>query len=540
MCTALSLTAVLTVSPMEVNAASNTTYVGGKKYEFDDEKSNYEISEAKKFVEIDEKGKDNGKLSISGSLSGMVDINGVTAFNVEDRSVSFSYEFGAIADETSEEKWHVVKDKSKEVNGEKHSAAIGKGAIIVETSQDGTNWVESSYTADVLSKDKKSDSFYKTTNVQLVGGTYYRVTVAYEISRKTGEKKTLFITTGEYEYKKIAEVFEFYLVDMGSSSKITDSTVTMSLGTKTRTDKNDGYYGSNAIDHKDPHFGWDLGHFFVSGYTEDTEDKNGVPVFLKNVGDQVTLWFNLEQDINKLDGNEHLTINEDITGYDRDFEIKKTNLGRGALLIRKTDYQNITGKTEIYTNYLEANATTNANTVVGLFEEGDYEVSLDYEIKNTPRQVIGIDVIPEYSDYTIRFKFSIRNSNCMVFPFDISTGAELIDNAITPNGFKLDLARSRYLTVNVQKSAISKGNSGYVMDERFNRAAKDGETYEDEGVYVFTVANQYTGEKTTKTIYVGESPIIKALATSGLSLSEINKILNDGGKIDKNGKVTKS
>ena len=536
----LSLTAVLTVSVIDVNAASAVTNIGGKKYEFDGEKSNYEISDSKKFDVIDEKNKDEGKLTLNGNLTGIVDMNSISAFNVDDRSVSFTYEFGKIAKETANDKWHVVKDNAKEINGNKYSPAIGLGAIVVETSQDGKNWVESSYSSDLLKKGDRADTFYKTTNVQLVGGTYYRITVAYEIGRKIGEKKILFITTDEYEYRKIAEVYEFYLVDMGSSAKITDSTVTMSLGAKTRTEKNDGYYGSNAIDHKDPHFGWDLGHFFVSGYTEDTEDKNGVPVFLKNVGDQVTLWFNLEQDINKLDGNENLTINEDATGYDRDFEIKKTDFGRGALLIRKTDYQNVTGKAEIYTNYLEANATTNANTVVGLFEEGDYEVSLDYEIKNTPRKVAGIDVIPEYSDYTIRFKFSIRNSNCMVFPFDISTGAELIDNAITPNGFKLDLARSRYLTVNVQKSAVSKGNSGYVLDVRFNRAAKDGETYEDEGVYVFTVANQYTGEKTTKTVYVGESPIIKALATSGMSLSEINKILNEGDKIDKNGKVSKN
>ena len=102
---------------------------------------------------------------------------------------------------------------------------------------------------------------------------------------------------------------------------------------------------------------------------------------------------------------------------------------------------------EIYTNYLEANATTSADTIVRLFEEGDYEVALDYKVKNVPRKVAEIEVVPEYSDYRISFAFSVRNGNCMVYPFDVKTGRELTDEAITPNGFKLDMAKSKYLTI---------------------------------------------------------------------------------------------
>ena len=43
-----------------------------------------------------------------------------------------------------------------------------------------------------------------------------------------------------------------------------------------------------------------LGNFFVSGYTDKVTDTNGNVVFLKNDGDKVTLWFKLEQDINRL------------------------------------------------------------------------------------------------------------------------------------------------------------------------------------------------------------------------------------------------
>lgn len=527
----LGLVSVFSVVVENVFAENTEITISGKKYEFENN-SKYDLSSADSVTELVA----DGKLNIQGNLSELVEIEGIPSYGV-DGSATFSYTFGDIAKETAEDQWHVVDDKSKEINGVKISSSIGKGTILVETSQDGVEWVKDANVTNVLKKGQTADSFYKTNKVQLVSGSFYRITVAYTAEKKTGEKRTLFIKNDINEKKNVVEVYKVYLHDMKSSKLITNSTVSKKLGSKTRTAKNEGYYGSKTIELKDPHYGWELGEFYVSGYTDDVKDTSGNFVFLKNVGDQITLWFNLLQNIDKLNGNDQLIINRDTNGYDRDFEIKKTDFGRGALLIRKTDYQNKTGQAEIYTNYLEANAKTNANTVVGLFEEGDYEVALDYEIKNTPRKVAGIEVVPEYSDYTIRFTFSIRNSNCMVFPFDIETGEELIDKAITTNGFRLDLARSRYLNINVQKYQISKGSNGYVMDERFNRAAKDGDSYEDEGVYVFTVSNDYTGEKTTKTIYVGESPIIKALAKSGMNLSEINNVLNNGGKIDKDGKV---
>ena len=64
------------------------------------------------------------------------------------------------------------------------------------------------------------------------------------------------------------------------------------------------------------------------------------------------------------------------------------------------------------------------------------------------------------------FKFSIRNGNCMVYPFDIITGTELSNNALTENGFKLDMAKSRYLIINVKKEIIKSNNNGYDTDER--------------------------------------------------------------------------
>ena len=64
------------------------------------------------------------------------------------------------------------------------------------------------------------------------------------------------------------------------------------------------------------------------------------------------------------------------------------------------------------------------------------------------------------------------------------------------------MAKSRYLTIDVQRSVVTKGVNGDVEDVRFKRPAKDGEEYTEEGIYTFNVKNLYTGESTTKTIYV--------------------------------------
>lgn len=321
--------------------------------------------------------------------------------------------------------------------------------------------------------------------------------VAYELQRKVGEGRILFISTEEKEEKKIAEVYEFYAM----SSEVTGTTASAAvtprkeLGQKVNTGKDNGFSGNDAIGKDDPHYGWQLGTFVVNGYTRETS-HNGIPVFLKNVGDTVTLWFTLAQDINNLNGKSALTISEDTNGYDQFFELAQTNFKHGALIIRYTDHEGNAHTPVIYTDFLAANAMTGADTRVQLFEEGDYEVSLDYEIKNNPRQVGPASVVPTYTNYKISFNFSIRNGNCMVYPFDTVTGAELSDRAITASGFKLDMAKSRYLTIDVKRTVLNVGTDGQLTEDvRFNRPAKGNDSYIEEGIYTFTVKNLYTEER---------------------------------------------
>ena len=298
------------------------------------------------------------------------------------------------------------------------------------------------------------------------------------------------------------------------------------------TGKDNGFSKKMDIKLNDPHYGWKLGKFVLSGFSGKRRDDNGNWIFLKNVGDDITLYFNLAQDINNLDGKKELKISEDKNGYDNEFNIRKTNFGRGCLIVRKIDSTGNKNEPEIYTDYLNG-VTVGANTKINVYEEGDYEVALDYEVLEDNGFVF-----KDYNNYRIRFNFSIRNGNCMVFPFDVKTKRELNNTAFTENGFYLDLANSQYLEINVKREVFKEDIAGLVEDVRFNRPAKSGEAFTEDGIYTITVKNNYTHETTIKKIYVGKNNVLKAVVQTGKNLEEIKDLLKSGANIDDEGIIT--
>ena len=286
-----------------------------------------------------------------------------------------------------------------------------------------------------------------------------------------------------------------------------------------------GYSETNLIEEGDPHFGWKIGTFKVSGFTQVADSSDGSKVFLKTVGDTVVLSFTLSENIDALNGNGQLSVNSDSGGFDQLMGISKTELGRGALFVRYTDYQNATHAPEVYVDYFEG-IEVGATTEVQLCEEGDYEVVLDYELCNDVRKVGPISIFPEYCDYSIRFNFSVRNGNCMIFPLDAQTGSELTNESYAPNGFKLDLANSRFLDINVKRDVVADGSGRLVEDTRFNGPACDGDVYSDEGIYTLTAMNKDTGQSTVKVIYVGDNPTLKTYAEEGKSVEEMNALID--------------
>ena len=294
-----------------------------------------------------------------------------------------------------------------------------------------------------------------------------------------------------------------------------------------RTGLDNGYANSKSIGRNDPHFGLTLGKFYVSGFTSAISEDDESFIFLKTVGDNVELHFELTQDIDMLGGDPQVTINADSGGYDKYFGISPTYMGRGTLIVRHTDYQNNVGEPQVYTDYLSAKMSGSADTVISLNEEGDYEVALDYEIRQN-KSVLGTAATrASYTNYRLFFTFSVRNGNCMVFPFDVATGEELQNTASTPNGFRLDLAYSRYLDINVKYSVLQEGDNGYVEDVRFNRPARDGESYTKEGIYTISVGNRYTGEQTQKQLYVGSDAQYSSYINKGYTVEQLMQALNE-------------
>ena len=524
--------AVLTILcslQLTVFAESGKTEVTGKIYEFEKD-SHYEFHDGGESKETGN-GNTYGTFCISGNITSVSEKSDVPSYEVSDGNLKFYYNHGDTMLNADVDEWHLVNDKSKKAADMKLSSDIMKGAIIVQTSKDRKNWVDVETICNAFSDSPiRTSSIYTTTDVQLINGCYYRVVVVYELSIRTEDSNFLFINTDKYDYKKCAEVYEFYAYTNSGETNVADPNQTYSLGTKARTKNFDGYFGEKLIDKNDIHYGWDLGNFFVSGYTDEVTDADGNMVFLKNVGDKVTLWFNLNQNINRLNGKKNLSITADTEGYDQYFETPKMDFGRGVLIIRYTDHNNVKAEPTIYTNYLEANAAVGADTKVQLFEEGDYEVALDYEITSD-------ELIDKVGHYRIFFKFSVRNGNCMVYPFDVKTGSELTNSSMTENGFRLDLAKSRYLKINLKRETLKGSADGLVEDTRFNGPAKDGAEYTDEGIYTITVSNEYTGQFTTKKIYVGTNNILRAYMTTGLSIPEINNLVDNGATISDDGTI---
>ena len=329
---------------------------------------------------------------------------------------------------------------------------------------------------------------YRDSNALILD---YRYSIAVDYVNNGDYSTALSLLTEVGQYKQTMD----YIRTCFDNLHVQYSWLTRKIGSSLNAGHDTGYAKRDNIKDNDPHYGWSLGRFLMSGFTEVKEDGT-IPVFLKTPGDNVTLWFDLSQDIDKLNGDDGLKINHDNNGKDAEFQYPQTDFGRGALLIRHIDFRGSDSDTQIYTDYLAAKNGTGANTIVKINEEGIYEVALDYE-------VVKGGLIPGYNDYRIYTTFEVRNGSGMFFMFDVSTGTELEDYSRTADGFRIDLANSHSLSVNYTRYAMNQEETG--LDVRKTGPASDGDTFEKVGYYVITVTNKETGEQLTKHIFVGRA-----------------------------------
>lgn len=510
-----------------IYATETAEVVPGKVYTFPDD-NDYEISSAAEYKMSNAGGETYGSFSIRGSIGKPETHKGIPSFKVTDGLPEFFYTYDDTLLKAQDPEPRLYSDSSKKLDGKKLEKNIENGVLILQTSIDRKNWVDVSTTTNLFEETPtQEESFYTAKDIEVLNGCYYRVLVAYETKFLVKTTDLYVADWKSYDYTKYAEVYEFYLYCNETNQKPVSSS-RYKMGSWTRTEDFDGYWGSTEIDSSDPHYGWELGEFFISG----SPIKEGVakPMFLKKNGDQLELWFHLKQNLDALNGNSALSIASDEQGQDRELQTPLTRLGRGALVIQYTDHENVTHEPQIYTDYLAANTSIGADTRVHLFEEGDYKIALDYEIRNDK-------LIDKQYHYRIAFEFSVRNSNCMAFLFDLEDNHELFNNYTTENGFRIDLANSHYLDTFVKREILTQGADGITEDVRFNHLAENGQQYTQDGIYTITIKNRYTNQETEKRVYVGKDPLMKAHMQTGKSISSLKNLVADGATIDEMGNI---
>ena len=534
---------VFSVNLLDVYAAGEIETLTGKAYDLG-EKDEYEISKAENTKE------EVSRFYLEGDISEVSTKNGFPSYAVDNGNLKIMVDktFGTdLFSPKKEQDWHIIADKSKVVDSTKLDDDIGSGAIVVQTSKDGKTWINVSTETDIYEKadelnkrtvnGEQIDAFYETTNVQITEGCYYRIIVAYKLERTIEPSKVLFVEVKNTERKERLEIYEFYAYNpYVNKTEELDSADAYEFSDVYRVDSQDGFKNPTAIKSDDPHNDWTLGKFYVSGYTDVTYDGD-IPVFLKVPGDKAVLWFNLEHALDKCNGRTDVKVEYISSGSDIYFGTPTIeNFGKGALIIRKTDKNN---KKEryIYTNYLEASATVGANTRVDLFEEGDYEVALDYQLHYDKPFVFGTTTTKTLT-YRVFFKFKVRNGDISAFIRDVDSGQFITNANIAKNGFYIDVANSQYLSLSIKREVLTESLDGLVEDTKFSGVAKEGRRYTDEGIYTVTVKNLATGDSIEKRVYVGNSDILKAHMVTGISISEINERLAAGAVIDENGYIS--
>ena len=525
-------------------AEGNRVVLSGKVFDLG-EKDAYELSKAQV------RSNSAARFEVQGDISEVSEKNGLTSYAVNSGNLKIFVRTlfkPELFNNNDPKQWHVVEDSTKTVDSTKLPEKIGTGAIVVQTSRDGKTWITSDMEADFYNKSEtinnrdaggeSTGAFYRTTNVQLTNGCYYRIIVAYKVQRNV-DPTQIWITPVKIpktEEKEQVEIYQFYAYDVTvDQEEKLDPKASYEFGDVYRVDSQDGFSNPVRIKGDDPHIDWTVGKFYISGYTAVRMDGD-VPVFLKVPGDRASLWFNLEQELDKCNGNTGVKINYIESGSDIYFGTPTiNNLGRGALIVRRTNSKNQKER-QIYTNYLEASATVGANTRVDLFEEGDYEVALDYQLHYDKPFVFGRTTTKTLT-YRIFFKFKVRNGDISAFLRDIDTNRFITNANVAEHGFYIDVAQSQYLSMTIKREVLTDSLDGLVEDTKFSGVAKEGRQYTDEGIYTVVVKNLATGDSVTKRVYVGNQDILLAHMKTGLPISEINERLAAGAYVNEQGMI---
>lgn len=208
--------------------------VSGKDYVLPDD-SRYDYSGVTPMVSFFYGTKSLGKLHINGPIEKSTKFNGYAAYGATG-SLSIQYTYDGAYQKSEEESWHIVSDGMRWIRDYDlgFTKTVGNGCIMIEKSTDAENWetVINPVKNYFIKEKSPSDSLlYTIPESEYMNGMYYRVVVAYRFAKRTHDG----FWSDEYDNRKCAEVYEFYVAseknyvtirDMGNSFSLNDQAST--------------------------------------------------------------------------------------------------------------------------------------------------------------------------------------------------------------------------------------------------------------------------------------------------------------------------
>ena len=195
--------------------AASSNQVSAKLYESGDETSEYALSPDSAVPTFSYGKKAIGSFSLYGTTNKNTTINGFPAYAVVD-GLTIQYSYDGSYKGKNDEEWHLISDSGKTAAGISLTKKIDDGVFIIQKSTDCINWENAADPIFNLFSARKVDwdNLYSLSEEELKAGTYFRVIIAYEMGRKTGEIPGSFIPprlpSDVNEYVYCAEVYEFF------------------------------------------------------------------------------------------------------------------------------------------------------------------------------------------------------------------------------------------------------------------------------------------------------------------------------------------
>ncbi len=191
-------------------SASNGKIISGISYELTDE-GHYLVSDANEKTELCYGEQSLGILHLQGDINHTLEYNQIPAYDASGE-LSFCYSYGGDYQTDNKEAWNLCDSEEKTINGLDIAKKIKSGAVIVQKSENAQDWNTVSVMTDIFKKQKSGlITCYTAMTEEFRQGTYYQISVAYQMKRKISETKKLFVKSDVYEYKEFVEVYKFYI-----------------------------------------------------------------------------------------------------------------------------------------------------------------------------------------------------------------------------------------------------------------------------------------------------------------------------------------